>query len=195
MFKKIAHIAILTACFLPISVFATVTYDRTPPDFYAGHSTVINISSDDVATDLGDCTFLYLGNYSGTGQAYLATSSASTDFIVPDNMLVTYAGYQGYTFGLLEDQCTYALIGGGSYINYDYAEEAFEYDDTGGGFYPAVFTTFPSITSGGGSGTSTTIYATSTDLYSVNNPSLDWFLGFLIFFICMVFPIWLFRRK
>jgi len=29
----------------------------------------------------------------------------------------------------------------------------------------------------------------------VNNPTLDWFLGFLIFFICMVFPIWLFRRK
>jgi len=30
---------------------------------------------------------------------------------------------------------------------------------------------------------------------SVNNATLDWFLGFLIFFICMVFPIWLFRRK
>jgi len=29
----------------------------------------------------------------------------------------------------------------------------------------------------------------------VNNLTLDWFLGFLIFFICMVFPIWLFRRK
>jgi len=29
----------------------------------------------------------------------------------------------------------------------------------------------------------------------VNNPTLDWFLGFLIFFICMMFPIWLFRRQ
>jgi len=29
----------------------------------------------------------------------------------------------------------------------------------------------------------------------VNNPTLDWFFGFMIFFICMIFPIWLFRRK
>jgi len=41
---------------------------------------------------------------------------------------------------------------------------------------------------------STETAGTSTDAV-VNNPTLDWFLGFLIFFICMVFPIWLFRRK
>jgi len=35
----------------------------------------------------------------------------------------------------------------------------------------------------------------TTTVTVVNNPILDWFLGFVIFFMCMVFPIWLFRRK
>jgi len=40
------------------------------------------------------------------------------------------------------------------------------------------------------------VYVLSTSTNAVdNNPTLDWFLGFLIFFICMIFPIWLFRRK
>jgi len=30
---------------------------------------------------------------------------------------------------------------------------------------------------------------------TINNPTLDWFLGFVIFFMCMIFPIWLFRRQ
>jgi len=45
-------------------------------------------------------------------------------------------------------------------------------------------------------GATTTEYIVGSTTSSVtNNPTLDWFLGFLIFFVCMIFPIWLFRRK
>jgi len=50
------------------------------------------------------------------------------------------------------------------------------------------------VSSFGGTGSSTVVSASTTNSV-VNNPTLDFFLGFLIFFICMVFPIWLFRRK
>jgi len=44
-----------------------------------------------------------------------------------------------------------------------------------------------------GTAASATASATST---SINyNPGDFWFYGFVIFFVCMAFPIWLFRRK
>jgi len=47
----------------------------------------------------------------------------------------------------------------------------------------------------GGASTIQIVPSTTSLTQIANNPSLDWFLGFLIFFICMTFPIWLFRRK
>jgi len=65
-----------------------------------------------------------------------------------------------------------------------------------GGFYDGAFGSFNQddaqiqfIVPVSSSGSSTPTEQT------INNPTLDFFLGFLIFFICMVFPIWLFRRQ
>lgn len=50
-----------------------------------------------------------------------------------------------------------------------------------------ILTSFP----GGSASTS----VSSSSVLTVDNPAFDWFLGFVLFFMCMVFPIWLFRRK
>lgn len=61
-----------------------------------------------------------------------------------------------------------------------------EYDELGGS--PELFIIGLPVTGGGGSATSSTATV-------VDNPVLDWFLGFIIFCICMIFPIWLFRKR
>jgi len=40
-----------------------------------------------------------------------------------------------------------------------------------------------------------TEFSTTSEIIIYNNPTLDWFLGFTMFLICMIFPIWLFKRK
>jgi len=37
--------------------------------------------------------------------------------------------------------------------------------------------------------------ASTTDVQVIDNPTLDFFMGFLIFFLCMVFFIWAFRKN
>jgi len=59
-----------------------------------------------------------------------------------------------------------------------------------GGANPVLF----GVPSGGGATTTQYVISSTTNTI-VDNPALDWFLGAILFFISLVFPIWLFKRK
>jgi len=194
---KIAHIAILVACFLPNLTFATVSYTRTPSDFYAGHGSFITLSSDDQVTDFGDCLEVYMQNMLNGSYYVSMVSATSSVVVVPilDNQIWKSISYQPYTFGLGESDCTSAyntFLGSvGSEV---FVEGPTYWSDANGPNINTltIFSTFP-VTSSGGSGTTTINYATTTSS-TTDNPALDWFLALSMFLIGFFGMVWLIRK-
>jgi len=184
--KKIAYSAILSLVLLPAAVFALTDNTTAPlqiaPEFHY-HLEAADWDSAIVAGTDGIC----IGYYTGPGfnnwvQVFKQATTSAGDFDVDIDMTgITFTAIQGGDYYSAGDDCT--TYGGETYLVVDSGSGG------AGGFINLEFI------GSTGAGSSTTIYATSSTETITNNPTLDFFLGFLIFFICMIFPIWLFRRK
>jgi len=152
-------------------VFATVTYTRTPVDFYAGTTTTITLDSDDIEAD-------YVASACAGGAAIMYVYVESTDFNsagMQIALLQTTDPIQThYDIPVFPnhqyDYVYYVDCAGGNHV----LDEVTQNDALGTPQRLNLFNTWPLPAAA----------TTTTDQLPLDSQATVWFGGLLLFFLC-----------